>query len=125
MEGVCIAVTINFVIEEAQRLHPDTIPDSIKVRWLGELDGKIMRETMHKNDFTPYKFPEDGEKELVVKAPYDNIYTLYIIAMSDFFSGEMANYSASAMLFEEAYSEFRKNYIRNNMPPMANYTIAG
>jgi hypothetical protein len=37
--------------------------------------------------------------------------------MSDFFSGEMANYSSSAILFEQAYSEFRKNYIRNNIPP--------
>lgn len=116
-------MTINAVIEEALKLHPDTIPDSIKARWLSELDGKISRETMHNNDFAPYKFPEDGDKELLVKEPYDNIYTLYVMAMSDFFSGEMANYSASAILFEQAYSEFRKNYIRNNMPPMAEYKI--
>ena len=117
-------MTINEVIEEAMKLHPDTIPDSIKARWLNELDGKISRETMHKNDFAQYKFPEDADKELLVKAPYDNIYTLYVIAMSDFFSGEMANYSSAAILFEEAYSEFRKNYIRNNMPPEAEYKIA-
>ena len=109
--------SINSVIEQASKLHPDTIPDSIKCRWLSELDGKIMGETMGRNDFSAYSFPEDGEKELVVKPPYDNIYELYIIAMSDFFSGEMANYSASAMLFEAAYSEFRKNYLRNNIPP--------
>ncbi|MBQ3022746.1 MAG: hypothetical protein IJD91_05460 [Clostridia bacterium] len=116
-------MTINSVIAEAQRLHPDTISDSIKVRWLNELDGKIMRETMHRDDFTPYKFPEDGEKELLVKEPYDNIYTLYIIAMSDFFSGEMESYSASAVLFDTAYTEFRKNYIRRNMPPLSLFEI--
>ena len=110
-------MTINGVIENSQRLHPDAIPDSIKCRWLAELDGKIMRETMHRNDFVPYRFPEDGEKELVVKAPYDNIYELYLIAMSDFFSGEMANYSSGALLFQQAYTEFKKNYIRNNIPP--------
>ena len=109
--------TVNSVIQQAMQLRPDTVPDSIKCRWLSELDGKIMRETMFVNDFTPYSFPKDGDRELVVKSPYDNIYELYIMAMSDFFSGELANYSSSAVLFEQAYSEFRKNYIRNNMPP--------
>ena len=110
-------MTINSAIEQAMKLHPDTVSDALKCRWLSELDGKIVCDTMKRQDFVPYRFPEDGEKELVVKEPYDNLYELYLIAMSDFFSGEMANYSASAMLFEQAYSEFRKNYIRNNMPP--------
>lgn len=116
-------MTVNSVIEHTLKLHPDTIPDSIKCRWLSELDGKIARETMHKDDFVPYKFPEDGERELAVKEPYDNIYELYLIAMSDFFSGELANYSASAVMFEEAYSEFRKNYLRNNMPPQYKFVV--
>ena len=116
-------MTINSLMEHIAKLHPDTTPDSIKCRWLSELDGKIMKETMHKNDFVPYKFPEDGERELVVKPPYDNIYELYLIAMSDFFSGELANYSASAVMFEEAYLDFRKNYLRNNMPPQYKFVV--
>lgn len=116
-------MTVNSAIEQALTLHPDTIPDSIKCRWLSELDGKITRETMHRSDFTPYKFPDDGDRELAVSAPYDNLYELYIIAMSDFFSGEMANYSSSAVLFQQAYSEFRKNYIRNNMPPQNEFKV--
>lgn len=109
--------TINKAIEAAMRLHPDSFDDNIKARWINELDGKISRETMHKNDFVAYQFPLDGDKELLVKSPYDNIYELYIIAMSMFFSGELAAYSAHAMLFEQAYAEFRKNYLRNNIPP--------
>ena len=109
--------TINKVIEKAMRLKCDSFSDEIKCGWLSELDGKIMRETMHNNDFKPYLFPKDGDRELVVKSPYDNIYELYIIAMSDFYSGEIGNYSTSAVMFETAYSEFRKNYLRNNMPP--------
>lgn len=117
-------ITVNTVIERALKLHPDNIDDGIKCRWLSELDGKIMRETMHDNSFKGYSFPEDGDTELVVKPPYDNIYELYIIAMSEFFSGELASYSASAILFDEAYAEFRKNYIRNNMPPSQKLKIS-
>ena len=118
-------MTINTAISEAQSLRPDAAPDTIKTRWLSELDGKIMRETMLRNDFAPYKFPDDADKTLVVEAPYDNIYPLYIIAMSDFFSGEMENYSASAALFDTAYAEFRKNYIRNHMPPLTSIRFEG
>ncbi len=121
---MCVALTINTAIAEALTLHPDAISDSIKVRWLSELDGKIMRETMLRDDFTPYRFPEDGDRELAVIEPYDNIYTLYIIAMSDFFSGEMENYAASAALFDTAYTEFRKNYIRSHIPPSAIFKFA-
>ncbi len=115
--------TVNSVIARAMELHPDAISDSIKCRWISELDGKIMRETMHRDDFPGYSFPEDGDKELLVKAPYDNIYELYIIALGDFYSGEFESYSSSAMLFEEAYSEFRKNYLRCHMPPSDNYKL--
>ena len=109
--------TVNTAIENALRLSPDNISDAVKCRWLSELDGKIMRETMHDNSFKGYVFPEDADTELVVKHPYDNIYELYLIAMSNFFSGEISSYSSSAIMFEQAYSEFRKNYIRNNIPP--------
>ena len=121
--SVCDLATVNSAIQEALQLHPDNITESIKCRWLSELDGKISRETMFREDFVTYRFPEDGEKELLVKSPYDNIYELYIIAMSDFFSGELSNYSSSAVLFEQAYSEFRKNYIRNNMPPQSGFKL--
>ena len=110
-------MTINLAISNACALYPDAFPDSIKARWISELDGKISRETMHQNGFKPYDFPKDGDRELLVKAPYDNIYELYIIAMSQFHSGELGNYGASAAIFGRSYEEFRKNYIRNNMPP--------
>lgn len=109
--------TINKVIEQTMKIHPDNFSDSIKSRWISELDGKIMRETMLRDDFREYSYPEDADKELLVKPPYDNIYELYIIAMSDFYSGEFESYGASAIMFEQAYEEFRKNYLRNNMPP--------
>ena len=115
--------TINEAIGRAMELRPDSITDSVKCRWLSELDGKIMRETMHLDTFKGYSFPKDGDRELLVKRPYDNIYELYIIAMSDFFSGELASYASSAVLFEEAFMEFRKNYIRNNLPPQREYKI--
>lgn len=114
----CMA-TINEAIINANRLHPDCYGDDVKTAWLCELDGKIARETMHKSESISYSYPDDADKALLVPPPYDNIYELYIIAMGDFFSGELASYSASAAMFERAYEEFRKSYIRRNMPPQS------
>ncbi len=87
--------TIKQVIDRVNL--PETITDSIKYRWLGELDG------------IKYKFPEDKDTELVAKEPYDTIYDKYLYAMKDFVSGDLANYSASAILFESAYYEYLLN----------------
>ncbi len=68
------------------------ICDSVKYRWLGELDNKS------------YEYPDDADTELIFKNP-DNLYDLYLKALNDFFTGDMVNYSASAILFEQAYAE--------------------
>lgn len=113
-------VTINKVIEKTANIHPDAFDDAVKASWISELDGKIMRETMQGEKTISYEFPNQADEELLVKAPYDNIYELYIIAMSDFYSGDFASYTASSAMFERAYEEFRKSYIRHNMPVQQN-----
>lgn len=67
-----------------------TIPDSIKYRWLGELDKRVFR------------YPDDADAEL--KYPF-NIYKLYLIAMDNFFRYDMAAYQESAMEFRRAYAK--------------------
>ncbi len=108
--------TINKVIEKVSRIRPDAFDDVVKASWISELDGKILRETMQKEGNIEYEFPSQADEELLIKEPFDNIYELYIVAMSDFYSGDFASYSASSAMFERAYEEFRKDYIRHNMP---------
>lgn len=92
-------MTINSLIEKMSLLHPDDIPTSIKYRWLSELDNK------------KYLYPEDGETELEIKSPHDNIYELYIVAMSDFFSGDLEKYQESAQKFRIEYEKLMSSVI--------------
>ena len=73
------------------------ISDSVKCRWLGQLDEK------------KYRYPDDADTELKYSFP---LYEKYLRAMNDFFTGDMANYSASAILFEQAYAERGVTYDR-------------
>ena len=69
--------TVDSVIKSVKN-RPENISPKLICKWLGELDKKISHELRHNNDFVPYSFPEDVEKELIVKSPHDNIYRLYI-----------------------------------------------
>ena len=84
-------MTIKEVIEKVNL--PEDIPDSIKYRWVGELDKKV------------YEFPEDADTEL--KYPFD-LYEKYLIALNDFFSGDLDAYVDSAREFEKAYYDYER-----------------
>lgn len=91
-------MTIKEVIEKVTL--PGEIPDSIKYRWVGELDGK------------KYRYPEDADAEL--KYSFE-LYKLYLIAINDFFTGDLSDYAASAILFEKAYAEERIDRMRKKL----------
>ena len=81
-------MTLKEVIEKVNL--PGEIPDSIKYRWVGELDKK------------KYKYPDDADTELKYSF---NLYEKYLIAMNDFFTGDLKAYSESAREFAIAYAE--------------------
>lgn len=83
-------MTIKEVIEKVNL--PGDIPDSIKYRWVGELDGERFR------------FPEDADTELTYSF---DLYEKYLIALNDFFTGNMYAYVDSAREFERVYAEER------------------
>ena len=54
--------------------------------------------------------------ELIVKAPYDDIYIYWLEAQIDYFNGETAKYNNSIATFNSAYSDFSAAYNREHMP---------
>lgn len=65
----------------------------------------------------PKRFPEDGDApELLVPAPYDGLYDLYIWSKVDFTNREMENYNNSAAAYNAALDEWKKAYNRAHMP---------
>ncbi len=64
----------------------------------------------------PKAFPEDGDKPLLVSAPYDSLYDLYLMSKVDFYNRESDNYNNSALAFNTALDDWRKQYHRRHMP---------
>ena len=134
-------MTPNKAIEVTDRLKPNSYSDEDKLRWINELDGMVKNlvfqwdgkyiaelETQRRSgeitkkkyneliDKTmPYDYPEDLDKELLIPAPFENLYSLYLEAKIDYHNREYANYNNSAMVFESQFSEYKKAYIREHM----------
>ena len=115
--------TINEVIERVERIKPVVnIDDQDKARWLIELDGRIWREIVQKSEHDtppeepPKEWPEGGDKQLLVSAPYDSIYDLYLMAQMEFALREYGNYNNSMAAFNSLLDIYACHYRNNHMP---------
>ena len=107
-------MTPNKAIEIVDRLKPNSYSEEDKLRWINELEGMAQRLVIQSDNIIQYAYPEDLNKELLIPAPYDDVYTLFLDAKIDYHNKEYGNYNNSAMMFEAQYNEYKKDYIRNN-----------
>lgn len=98
---------------------PGTCPEcgGIEIAYLPDIDGSRCLSCGWTNIPLAVKsYPEDGEKPLLVKPPYDNLYDLYLLAQIDFHNQETESYNNSALAFNQAMDEFKKEYHRTHLP---------
>lgn len=107
-------MTPNKAIEIIDRLRPNTYGDEDKLRWINELEGMVQRLVIQSDKVIELTYPDDMDKKLIVPAPFDDVYTLFLEAKIDYYNREYGNYNNSAMMFEAQFSEYKKDYIRNN-----------
>lgn len=117
--------TINEIMERVDRVKPVAdIDDQDKARWLIQLDGRIWQEIVMKSvhdtmpEEPPKSWPEDGDKQLLVSSPYDNLYDLYVIGMMEFSMREYGNYNNTMQAFNTALGSFA-NWYRNTHEPVS------
>lgn len=109
-------------INKINSLKPNSYNDTEKIDWLSTLDGMIKREIIDTHDggesfsFSGYNYGTSTETELLVPAPYDDIYVCWLESKINYYNGEYTKYNNSITRFNEAYSQYFNDYNRNNMP---------
>lgn len=106
--------TMNSVIEYIDGVKPNVYTDDDKYKWISTVDGLVSLEVHQDAEATTYKLPDEADKELLVKAPYDDIYGLYVAAMIDFHNKEYNNYNNSVLMFTDRLDAYKVWYIRNH-----------
>lgn len=119
-------MTINEAIAKADEMCPNATPFSEKVRWLSNLDKNIKQDIIDKHVggdevvFSPYDDDTSGDTELLVSAPYDDMYVFWIISRIHLFNDEIQKYNNMSTMYNNQYSEFERWYNRTYRPIQTN-----
>lgn len=109
-------------IQAVDTLKPNAYSELEKIQWLSKIDGIVKTEIIDTHEsteeiiFNGYDENTSLETELLVKAPYDDIYVSWLESRIDYANGEFAKYNNSVSVFNNAYASYERFYNRNNMP---------
>ena len=109
-------------IQAVDTLKPNTYSELEKIQWLSKLDSTIKTEIIDTHEgadditFNGYDENTSLETELLVKAPYDDIYVSWLESRIDYANGEYAKYNNSTTVFNIAYTSFERYYNKSHMP---------
>lgn len=107
-------------INRIDSLKHNTYEQNRKVEWLSELDAMVKTEIIDTHEgevtFTGYDDSTNPQTELLIPAPYDKAYLLWLEAQIDYYNGEYDKYNNAMDMFNEAYTGFKNHYNRTNKP---------
>ena len=108
-------------INRIDSLKHNTYTQSEKVIWLSEVEWDVVKNVIETHEgekptFTGYDDSTDLQTELLIPAPYDKAYLLWMEAQIHYYNGEYEKYNNAIDMFYEAYEGFKKHYNRTHMP---------
>lgn len=116
-------MTVAEVLSTTDAIKPNGYGQKQKMKWLEYLEGQIYEEIIQQHEnpeglaFWPFGQDEDDMgRRLIVPAPYDEIYSLYLQSRIDLANQEVAKYNNSKTLYNAAYVGFQEFWKRTHAP---------
>lgn len=112
-------MTVQDAIAQANRLRPNTHENEDKVAWLGAVESNVVKHiNLHEGDRLEYSpiTAEDMNRELLITDEHVQVYVLYLIAMYDYYNGDIDRYNNGAQMFGNAMEDWKAEYRRTHMP---------
>lgn len=108
------------VISYVDKACNNTIDQDLKLKYLEWLDQQIARELIDTHEEAGNVIQEAGAytamTELLVPEPYAQLYFYYLQSKIHLALGETGRYQNMAVLYENAYGDYAKEYHRTHMP---------
>lgn len=107
------------VIGRADRLRPNTHDESDKRMWLLQVEKHVADHmNLHMGDeAVPGDLMDmDADPVMLLDGADTQVYVLYLMAMYDYYNGDIDRYNPGAQVFGEAMSDWRAAYRRSHMP---------
>ena len=109
-------------INQIDSLKHNTYSQRDKIVWLSRLDSMVKRLIIDTHEdgedvtFAGYTDTTDPETELLVPAPFDEMYLRWLEARIDYANGEYGKYNNAILVYQTAYDAYANYYNRNHMP---------
>ena len=114
-------------IDRVDEMRPNMQSRELKIAWLSELDGLIYSELISQHYLLPgeeirmcsmpeYDADTDPGQMLLVRPPYDNIYTYWLMAKIDEQTLEQEKFNNDQAMFNASYESFSDFWTRKHMP---------
>lgn len=110
-------LTAEQVLRQVDELLPNQYTEAEKMAWLCRAEGFVTEEILRcydENITTPTELTP--EQELLVSAPYDEMYRHYIESQIHYANGEMDRYNNAAAAWNNALLAYRDYYCRHHLP---------
>ncbi len=113
---------ISEAITKADKLRDNALDSDTKAAWLRTLDGQIAENIGFSSDGESPVWPLEmvwpiEDAELLMPFPHDDVYTLYLVAMIDYYNGESDLYANDMAVFNTAMADARAWWQRTHRPP--------
>ncbi|MBR5594015.1 MAG: hypothetical protein IKW46_08085 [Bacteroidaceae bacterium] len=115
-------MTILEAISRVDAVKPNSYSQTEKIAWLSRIDATIKNEIIDTHEgaenitFNGYDLDTDTNTELLVPAPYDEVYIRYLEMHIDYANNEYGKYNNSMVMYNAAYAAYEKYYNRTHMP---------
>lgn len=115
-------MTISEAIDMLDNLMPNAYTQEDKVSWLSQIDGLIYNSIISTHEgaedisFKGYDIETPTCTELLVCAPYDEIYYLWMESRVNYLNGELLKYNNSIARYNDLFQTYNSWYNRNYMP---------
>lgn len=109
-------------INRIDSLMFNTYTTSDKISWLSKLDTMVKKNIIDTHEggenvtFNGYTDDTDQETELLVPAPYDEMYIRWLEAQIHYTNGEYNKYNNAIIMFNTQFESYESYYTRNHMP---------
>ena len=112
-------LTVGQVLLQVDALLPNQYTAEEKRRWLKQAEGFVIEEVIKVHEGGEnFRLPEEwsDDTELLVGAPYDELYRYYVEAQIHYANGEMNRYNNACTAWNNALLTYRDCYCRSHMP---------
>lgn len=108
---------ITKIMQLADMIAPNKLPNEIKVHYLNEVEGVVATEVlMLSTADVPVYTADDIDIEMLVKPPHDKLYLDYLVAMIHFANGEYNKYANTFEKYNESLKEYHR-FVFNTVCP--------